>query len=90
MLQQILNVTLSEWKWVGTEPPGSIELKNGRIIVPSYHSKYRGNLINNLVHGHVMYSDNNGKTFQLGAKHFGDGKKFSNENQAVQLHNGNT
>lgn len=48
--RKLNNVTLPEWKWVGTGPPGSIELRNGRILVPSYHSKYRGNLINNIVY----------------------------------------
>ena len=47
----IHNVSLADWKWIGTGPPGSLELSGGRIIVPSYHSKYRGNLINNIVHG---------------------------------------
>ena len=82
------NVSLNEWKWIGTGPPGSIELDSGRILVPSYHSKYRGNLINNIVHGHVMISDDKGITWKLGATQFGKGDKLSNECQAVQLKNG--
>jgi sialidase-1 len=84
------NVTRSDWKWVGTGPPGSLQLKNGRIIVPSYHSKVRGNLINNIVHGHVMLSDDNGITWRLGQQEngFGNGNHFVNENQAVELLNG--
>ena len=84
----IHNVTLADWKWIGTGPPGSLELSNGRIVVPCYHSKYRGNLINNIVHGHVMFSDNAGATWKLGATQFGLGDKLSNECQAVQLKNG--
>ena len=84
----IHNVSLADWKWIGTGPPGSLELSGGRIIVPSYHSKYRGNLINNIVHGHVMFSDNAGATWKLGARQFGLGDKLSNECQAVQLKNG--
>jgi len=84
------NVTRSTWKWVGTGPPGSLELQSGRILVPSYHSKVRGNLINNIVHGHVMLSDDGGVTFRLGRQEngFGHGTKLVNENQAVQLTNG--
>ena len=113
------NVTRSDWKWVGTGPPGryvdsvlferlvwytylyilyfllttfnilflflfSLQLKSGRIIVPSYHSKVRGNLINNIVHGHVMLSDDNGASWRLGKQEngFGSGNRLVNENQA--------
>ncbi len=30
--------TRSHWQWVGTGPPGAIQLLSGRIVVPSYHS----------------------------------------------------
>ena len=91
------NVTRSDWKWVGTGPPGSLQVQatagsphHGRIIVPSYHSKVRGNLINNIVHGHVMLSDDLGATWRLGQQEngFGHGHHFVNENQAVELLNG--
>jgi len=80
------------WKWVGTGPPASLVLRRahrGRIIVPSYHSKYRGNLANNIVHGHVMLSDDDGDTFRLASVGgFGAADKKTNENQAVELGNG--
>ena len=83
------------WAWVGTGPPGAIQLSSsnpyapGRVVVPSYHSKYRGNLINNLVHGHTMLSDDDGETWRVASQGgFGAGDKFSNENQAVELRNG--
>jgi len=71
-------------------PPGSLELASGRIVVPSYHSTMRGNLINNIVHGHVMLSDDGGETWRLGKQvnGFGTGNRLVNENQAVQLQNG--
>ena len=69
------NVTRPEWKWVGTGPPGSIQLRSGRLLAPAYHSKFRGNLVNNLVHGHTMFSDDAGDTWQLGARQFGSGDK---------------
>lgn len=96
--QVIHNVTRSDWKWVGTGPPGSLQLAmrgphsglSGRIVVPCYHSKVRGNLINNIVHGHVMLSDDQGETWRLGQQEngFGHGNRLVNENQAVQLSNG--
>lgn len=30
------------WQWVGTGPPGSLQLRSGRVLVPSYHSFIRG------------------------------------------------
>ena len=88
--QLLDNVTQPDWKWVGTGPPGSLELQSGRILVPSYHSKVRGNLINNIVHGHVMLSDDHGRTWRLGQQlhGYGQGDHLVNENQAVQLRNG--
>lgn len=85
----IRNSTLPKWKWVGTGPPGSIQLQSGRILVPSYHSNFRDDLVNNIVHGHVYLSDDDGITWRLAsASGFGEADKFSNECQAVQLKNG--
>eukprot|EP01064_Diplonema_japonicum_P026887 TRINITY_DN38492_c0_g1_i1.p1 TRINITY_DN38492_c0_g1~~TRINITY_DN38492_c0_g1_i1.p1 ORF type:complete len:389 (+),score=58.69 TRINITY_DN38492_c0_g1_i1:64-1167(+) len=74
------------WKWVGTGPPASIQLKTGRILVPSYHT--------NIIHGdgedstgHVLVSDDNGATWSIGglitSPHY-----HPNECQAVELYNG--
>mmetsp|Transcript_19068 Transcript_19068/g.44558 ORF Transcript_19068/g.44558 Transcript_19068/m.44558 type:complete len:535 (-) Transcript_19068:59-1663(-) len=82
------NVTQPDWQWIGTGPPASLRLSTGRILVPSYHSRFRGNLINNLVHGHIVISDDDGETWYLGATDFGAGDKYSNECQAVELKNG--
>mmetsp|Transcript_7497 Transcript_7497/g.13471 ORF Transcript_7497/g.13471 Transcript_7497/m.13471 type:complete len:506 (+) Transcript_7497:68-1585(+) len=82
------NVTREGWAWIGTGPPSSLRLSTGRIIVPSYHSGYRGNWVNNLVHGHLVLSDDDGETWYLGAEMFGEGDKHSNECQAVELQNG--
>jgi len=85
----IPNVTLPGWAWVGTGPPGSIELQSGRVLVPTYHGKLRGNVLNNQVHGNVMTSDDAGQTWVLRSEDgFGAADKYSNENQAVQLSNG--
>ena len=90
--RQVENVVLDDWVWVATGPPGSIQLrKSGRIIVPCYHGNVtRGNLFNNIVHGHVMISDDEGETWHLNRnpEYFGSGDKASNEAQAVELSNG--
>jgi len=87
--QQLPNATLPEWAWVGIGPPGSIQLRSGRIVVPCYHGPLRANLLNNKVHGHVMLSDDEGTSWRLASVGgFGAADKFSNENQAVELSNG--
>lgn len=84
---QIPNTKSDGWTWVGTGPPGSLELSSGRLVVPSYHGHTRGNLLNNYVHGHLMFSDDFGETWSV--SHIGDenGPDF-NENQVVELRNG--
>eukprot|EP00041_Stephanoeca_diplocostata_P036684 m.1348750 g.1348750 ORF g.1348750 m.1348750 type:complete len:534 (-) comp24915_c1_seq10:3981-5582(-) len=89
------NTTLPTWHWIGTGPPGSIQLKHpgtaytGRIVVPIYHGPLRGNLANNVVHGSTLLSDDGGVTWHIGSPNgFGAADKFSNENQAVELANG--
>ena len=81
----------SQWAWVGTGPPGALQLRGGvapgRVVVPSYHSRYRGNVINNLVHGHTLLSDDEGASWRVGSPHgFGAADKFANENQMVELY----
>ncbi len=54
---QIADVVKQGWNWIGTGPPGSIQLQNtpkykGRIVVPAYHAKDRGNAFNNIAHGY--------------------------------------
>jgi len=87
-VMMIDNVTLDSWRWVGTGPPSSIQLASGRVIVPSYHGKIRGDFINNIVHGHLMLSDDEGDTWRLGAVSSRWNDLMINENSAVQLTNG--
>lgn len=78
------------WKWVGLGPPGSIQLRSGRVLVPSYHGELRAGIVNNLVHGHVMISDDDGDSWRLAAAN-GYSRSYDsdlNENQAVELQNG--
>jgi len=53
----------STWTWYGTGPGVGIQLKSGRLVIPSYHAEagtrtYRS---------HMIYSDDHGKTWKLGA-----------------------
>lgn len=83
------------WQFLGTGPPGSLQLKSGRFVVPCYHSYIRGlsngtsvsQLYNNFALGHVVYSDDDGETWRLGweGRPIGNGL---NENSVVALPNG--
>lgn len=69
------------WQFVGLGPPGSVQLRSGRVLVPAYHSYIRGlaggggqgagvalpvsQLYNNLAIGHVLVSDDGGDTWSI-------------------------
>jgi len=59
------SVYLPDWKWYGTGPCHAIvkrsEPHNGRIIVPARHNTTRTHMVS-----HVIYSDDNGETWQIG------------------------
>jgi len=85
------------WQFVGTGPPGSLQLRSGRIVVPAYHSYIRGldsapdilpisQLFNNFALGHVLISDDGGDTWHM-SDEWGIGQG-TNENQMVQLSDG--
>ncbi len=50
------------WTWYGTGPGIGIQLTSGRLLVPSYHA-VAGNKI---YRSHAIYSDDGGKSWQLG------------------------
>ncbi len=52
----------ANWTWYGTGPGVGVQLKSGRIVVPSYHAE--ANTKN--YRSHMIYSDDAGKTWQLG------------------------
>jgi len=97
---------LPEWQWVASGPPGSIELSEQhptnpfRVLFGGYHAKGRGNLANNVAHGHSVYSDDGGETWRLGAVGYGSSKNNTvhgddkegdlhfNEHQFVELKDG--
>mmetsp|Transcript_159052 Transcript_159052/g.281950 ORF Transcript_159052/g.281950 Transcript_159052/m.281950 type:complete len:312 (-) Transcript_159052:4-939(-) len=84
------------WQWTGVGPPGSLQLKSGRIVIPCYHSYIRGldskaglpisQLYNNFGKAHIIISDDGGDTWRLGEDWpLGEG---ADENQLVLLRNG--
>jgi len=50
------------WTWYGTGPGVGIQLKSGRLVVPSYHAEAK----TKIYRSHMIYSDDNGKTWLLG------------------------
>ena len=74
------------WQWVGLGPPGAIQLKSGRLLVPAYHSTSPWKGDGCVSAGFTMYSDDSGRSWQVSAD-FGAPFK-ANECQAVELANG--
>jgi len=84
------------WQFIGVGPPGSLQLRSGRVLVPAFHSYIRGlegngtlplsQLYNNFALGHTMISDDGGDSWRLSyAWGVGEG---ANENQMVELPDG--
>lgn len=51
------------WTWYGTGPGIGIQLKQGRLVIPSYHAEAE----TRTYRSHMIYSDDRGKTWKLGA-----------------------
>jgi len=63
--ENITNVVESDWGWVGTGPPSSLQLSSGRIVVPCYQQEHSvDGWLNS--QSHIMYSDDGGTTWVLG------------------------
>jgi sialidase-1 len=79
------NVKKANWGWYATGPGVGIQLQHGphkgRLVIPSDH-KTTGK--NPTFYSHVIYSDDHGKTWQLG----GVADKHTNECQVVELNDG--
>ncbi len=64
-------VKLKNWRWYAFGPGGAIIMENdpaqnGRIIVPANHST-EGGKGNQFLGSHVVYSDDHGESWQIGA-----------------------
>mmetsp|Transcript_75750 Transcript_75750/g.239556 ORF Transcript_75750/g.239556 Transcript_75750/m.239556 type:complete len:511 (+) Transcript_75750:3-1535(+) len=84
------------WQFVGMGPPGSVQLRSGRVVAPGYRSYIRGldhhentlptsQLYNNFAVGFVIISDDEGETWRLQDFPVGEG---GNEHQLVELAGG--
>ena len=84
----VTSATRPDWGWIGLGPPAGLQLTNGRIIIPSYHS-YKHDQDGTFTHDHIVYSDDGGKTFEIGYV-FSDvaDLDFSNECQVAELEPG--
>lgn len=69
------------WTWYATGPGAGIQTKKGRLVIPCDHIE-KDTKINS---SHVIYSDDNGKTWKLGGSANGD----TNESEVVELADGN-
>ena len=78
------SVKLGEWGWYATGPGHGIQLKRGnqagRLVVPSDH-----NTTNSVKGAHVVFSDDHGATWQLGAVNSASGGVNPNETLCEEL-----
>ena len=51
-----------DWAWYGTGPGIGVQLANGRLVIPSYHSV----MPSGDYESHMIYSDDPGESWQLG------------------------
>lgn len=78
-----------DWRWYATGPCNGIQLKRGphagRLIIPANHSdRATSQRSSKTYRSHIIYSDDHGATWQLGAIH----EPFTNESSVVELADG--
>ena len=74
-----------DWTWYATGPGHGAQLRTGRMLVPCDHTVAVNMRADDPNHGHVIYSDDGGKTWLLGGTVQPDG---NNENQLVETADG--
>ena len=79
------NVKKNLWNWYATGPGHAIQLASGRLLIPCNHNVLVHGNDMDPYHSHVIYSDDRGKTWQIG----GQISLPSNENCLVELGGGN-
>jgi len=72
----------SEWDYLASAPGMAIQLRNGRLLVPTYSVKADGDV--ELCRCHLIYSDDHGETWKIG----GDVGEYNVEPQVVELIDG--
>lgn len=71
----------ASWQWYATGPCHALQwTKTGRLVVPCNHSE------NKETRSHLIYSDDHGKTWRLGAVQY---ERGGNESTVAELKNGN-
>jgi len=76
-----------DWRWYATGPANGIQLTRGahkgRLVIPCNHTELNssGNAVSR---SHIIYSDDHGKTWQLG----GSEDELTNESTIVELADG--
>lgn len=86
-------VKKDDWNWYALGPGGALTLKNhptksGRIVVPANHSLGNNNQ-NNALGAHVIYSDDGGHSWFIGASDSkGEGLINPNETALAELSDG--
>lgn len=71
----------SGWTWYGTGPGVGIQLADGRLFIPSYHTEGEQGSI---TRSHAIFSDDHGKTWKLG----GNAGIGNGESQALERRDG--
>lgn len=69
------------WTWYGTGPGVGVQLRNGRLLIPSYHCEGR---TGEITRSHSIFSDDHGATWKRG-DNAGTG---NGESQALQRRDG--
>ena len=54
------------WSWYATGPGHGIQLSSGRLVIPCDHIVFRDGNRQDPHHSHVVYSDDHGRTWQVG------------------------
>lgn len=76
------------WGWYATGPVNGIQLARGphrgRLVIPANHSERVAGSTNAVTRSHVFYSDDHGKTWQLG----GVEDEMTNESTIAELSDG--
>lgn len=69
-----------DWTWYATGPGNGIQLQNGRLVIPCDYKVFG----THAYYAHIIYSDDDGKTWQLG----GSAGPETNESTVAQLADG--
>jgi sialidase-1 len=79
------DVKRAGWTWYATGPGVGIQTRRGRLVIPANHAEPGLDAAGAPIHrSHIVYSDDNGRTWKLGAS----SDAGTNESQIVELADG--